>query len=71
MYDVECEWDWAELHIEMMELSGSMQHQHVLMPKQKNLHQEWFPEGGGSTKWITNEGESTASEAPKAPCCER
>ncbi|KAG2062127.1 hypothetical protein BDR06DRAFT_1027266 [Suillus hirtellus] len=38
---------------------------HVLMPKCKNLHQEWYPDGGGSTRWLTDEGESTTSEGCK------
>ncbi|KAG1726200.1 uncharacterized protein EDB91DRAFT_1254461, partial [Suillus paluster] len=63
--------DWAELAIEMMEMNGSMHRHHIRMLKWKNLHQEWFPEGGGSMKWITDEGGSTASEAPKPPRLQR
>lgn len=67
MYDIERERDRAELRIEMMQMSGSTRRQHVRMPKRKNLHQEWYPEGGGSTRWLTDEGESTASEGRKPP----
>ncbi|KAG1901616.1 uncharacterized protein F5891DRAFT_1187488 [Suillus fuscotomentosus] len=67
MYDIEREHDWVELRIEMMQMSGSTHRQHVRMPKHKNLHQEWYPEGGGSTRWLTDEGESTASEGCKPP----
>ncbi|KAG0694477.1 hypothetical protein DFH29DRAFT_788389, partial [Suillus ampliporus] len=62
MYDIEREHDRAELCIEMMQMSGSARRQHVQMPKRKNLHQEWYPEGGGSIRWITDKGESSASE---------
>jgi len=63
MYDVEHECDQAQLCIEMMEMSGSTRRQCIRMPKCKSLHQDWYPEGGGSTRWITDEeGESTASE---------
>jgi hypothetical protein len=34
------------------------------MPKRKSLHQAWYPEGGGCTKWVTDEGESSHSEGP-------
>ncbi|KIK34173.1 hypothetical protein CY34DRAFT_17907 [Suillus luteus UH-Slu-Lm8-n1] len=59
--------DNSLLHIKMMEMTGSTHCQHIWMPKHKNLQQEWFPDGGGSVRWITDEGESTESEAPKAP----
>jgi hypothetical protein len=67
LYDAERELDRAQLHIEMMEMTGSTHRQHIWMPKCKNLQQEWYPEGGGSVRWITDEGESTVSEAPKPP----
>ncbi|KAJ8588986.1 hypothetical protein M405DRAFT_881852 [Rhizopogon salebrosus TDB-379] len=63
LYDVERERDKAELRIEMMQMSGSTRRQHVPMPKRKSLHQDWYPEGGGCTRWITDEGsESSHSE---------
>ncbi|KAG1898109.1 uncharacterized protein F5891DRAFT_982028 [Suillus fuscotomentosus] len=71
MYDIKCERDRAELRIEMMQMSGSTRRQHVQMPKRKNLHQEWYPEGGGSTRWLTDEGESTTSEGRKPPCLQK
>jgi hypothetical protein len=67
LYDAERERDRAQLRIEMMEMTGSTHRRHIRMPKRKNLQQEWFPDGGGSVRWITDEGESTASEAPKPP----
>jgi hypothetical protein len=67
LYDAEHKCDRAQLHIEMMEMTGSTHRQHIWMSKRKNLQQEWFPDGGGSVRWITDEGESTASEAPKPP----
>ncbi|KAG2079009.1 hypothetical protein BDR04DRAFT_1166016 [Suillus decipiens] len=73
LYDVECECDWAELCMEMIEMTGSTCCQHIQMPKCKNLHQEWSPDGGGSVRWITDEGKSTASEVqkPKPPHLQR
>jgi len=42
---------------------GSTHPQRVPMPKRKSLHQDWYPEGGGCTRWITDEGsESSHSE---------
>jgi hypothetical protein len=67
LYDAERELDRAQLRIEMMEMTGSTRRRHIRMPKRKNLQQEWYPEGGGSVRWITDEGESTVSEAPKPP----
>ncbi|KAG2067341.1 hypothetical protein BDR04DRAFT_1120547 [Suillus decipiens] len=73
LYDVEHECDQAELHMEMIEMTGSTCCQHIWMPKCKNLHQEWSHDGGGSMRWITDEGESTASEVqkPKPPRLQR
>ncbi|KAG2085579.1 uncharacterized protein F5147DRAFT_553276, partial [Suillus discolor] len=62
LYDAECECDRAQLRIEMIEMTGSTHCRHIRMPKCKNLQQEWYPEGGGSVRWITDKGESTASE---------
>ncbi|KAG1723958.1 hypothetical protein EDB19DRAFT_1644979, partial [Suillus lakei] len=67
LYDAEHECDRTQLRIEMMEMTGSTHHRHIWMPKHENLQQEWYPEGGGSVRWITDEGESTASEVPEAP----
>ncbi|KAG2048890.1 hypothetical protein BDR06DRAFT_1012543 [Suillus hirtellus] len=67
VYNIERERDRAKLHIKMMQMSGSMRRQHVQMPKHKNLHQEWYSEGGGSTRWLTDEGESTTSKGRKPP----
>ncbi|KAG1734934.1 uncharacterized protein EDB91DRAFT_1083938 [Suillus paluster] len=67
MYDIERERNRAELCIEMMQMRGSTRRQHVQMPKRKNLHQEWYPDGGGSIRWLTDEGESTTSKGPKPP----
>lgn len=64
LYDVERERDKAELRVEMMQMSGSTHRQHVPMPKRKSLHQAWYPDGGGCTKWVTDEGESSHSEGP-------
>ncbi|KAG1870483.1 hypothetical protein C8R48DRAFT_770934 [Suillus tomentosus] len=66
-YDAKHECDCAQLRIEMIEMTGSTHHRHIRMPKCKNLQQEWYPEGRGSVRWITDEGESTASKVPEAP----
>ncbi|KAG2144484.1 hypothetical protein DEU56DRAFT_754155 [Suillus clintonianus] len=57
LYDVERARDKAELRVEMLDMKVSGRHRrlHSPLPKEKTMVSEWYPDGGQSIRWITDD----------------
>jgi hypothetical protein len=59
LYDVECARNIAEMHVELLQTSGlgAWHHKnlHSPLPKRKTMMHEYYPDGGQSIRWVTDE----------------
>lgn len=61
LYDVQRARDIAEMHVEMLQASASgssdqrRRNLHSPLPKRKSMMHEYYPDGGQSIRWLTDE----------------
>jgi hypothetical protein len=57
LYDSQCACDKTELHVEMLQSQISGSHRKLCSPppKRKSLMHEYYPDGGQSIRWLSDE----------------